>query len=166
MTKGEVFQSKFLAKEDVPNPVVATIANVKYETIKGKGRDEQKAVMEFAGNLKPMILNKGNWTRVEVLYGPESDEWLGKKIEIYVDPTVEFGGDIVGGLRLREPSKNGKAANYHETPLASVWTFDQAVAAVKEVGISKEQLIEALKKEGSAKWKADRDTPMVRRLIE
>ncbi len=31
----------------------------------------------------------------------DTDNWIGKQAVLYVDPDVEFGGNIVGGLRLR-----------------------------------------------------------------
>lgn len=167
MKRSDVFPSNWLAKEDIETPTVATIKAIDSVMMKENGKDKKKGFAEFDGDLKNMILNVTNWTTLEMLYGGESDDWVGKKIEIYVDPSVrDQFGKVVGGLRLRAPSANGKPANYLETPLAAVWTWEHAVAEVAKLGISKEALVDALKKEGSTKWKADRDTPLVQRLIE
>jgi hypothetical protein len=32
-----------------------------------------------------------------------TDDWIGKQIVLFVDPSVSFAGKIVGGIRLRAP---------------------------------------------------------------
>lgn len=104
MKMSEMFPSNYLKKEDVATPTRATIRNVIQDEISGDGGKELKAVLNFVGNLKPMILNRGNATTLEEAYGDDSDAWHGKTVEIYVDPSVMFGGKRVGGVRLRIPS--------------------------------------------------------------
>ncbi|GAF83248.1 unnamed protein product, partial [marine sediment metagenome] len=31
----------------------------------------------------------------------ETEEWIGKQIVLWADPTVSFGGKLVGGVRVR-----------------------------------------------------------------
>ncbi len=53
---------------------------------------------------KGMVLNKTNLKRIAFVTGSdETDDWGGKQVVLYTDPDVEFGGDIVGGLRIRKP---------------------------------------------------------------
>ncbi len=101
-----LFPSNFLKKEDIPYPTQATIRSVTQEEIKGDNGNELKATINFVGNLKPMVLNKGNAVILEEAYGDDSDDWHGKTVEIYVDPNVMFGGKRVGGIRLRVPAPN------------------------------------------------------------
>jgi hypothetical protein len=45
-----------------------------------------------------------NTTTIRVLekaFGSHSDDWMGQKATLYVDPNVSFRGQVVGGLRLR-----------------------------------------------------------------
>ena len=161
MTRGQAFPSKYLSKDDVPAPVVATIGEVRIEVLKGgEHGDENKAVMHFAANqLKPMILNQGNWMTLEDRYGAESDGWRGKQIEVYVDPNVMFGSKRVGGLRLRAPMAVLNGAH------GALWTFDTAVLEASKVGLGRGEVIAAVKKSGGLGWSALRDTPIIQTLI-
>ena len=102
-----------MSKDDIPSPTIGTIARVVNETL-GQGDDQEvKPVMYFsAGITKPMVINNTNWMNVEAVYGDESDNWTGNQIEVWVDPSVAFGGKRIGGLRLRVPqSSELKSAN-------------------------------------------------------
>ncbi len=101
MKRSDAFPSRYISKDDVMNPITATIDTVRFDTIKGDNGDEDKPVVYFRDGVKPMILNNTNWMAIEDAYGPESDAWTGKAIEMYCDPGVMFGGKRVGGVRVR-----------------------------------------------------------------
>ena len=107
MKRSDAFPTKYMSKDDVKSPVTGIIARVVNETL-GQGDDQEiKPVMYFSsGPEKPMVVNATNWMSVEAIYGDESDNWTGKPIEIWVDPSVSFGGKRIGGLRLRAPSNH------------------------------------------------------------
>jgi hypothetical protein len=162
MKRSQVFPSTYLGKDDVPQPFTATVGVVRLETIKGDGGEEEKPVLHFTGEQqKPMILNSTNWSILEEAYGEESDGWQGKPVEVYVDPGVMFAGRRVGGVRLRIPSPFAGLF----APTNGVWTMEQAVAECAKVGISRQQLADALKAEGKTGWLPSRDTPAVQQLI-
>ena len=94
--------SRFLCQADVPSPILVTIANVTAEKLKSAKGEQQKFILHFTAG-KPMVLNPLNRGRLIRAYGDESDHWRGKPVEVYVDPDVEMGGEIVGGIRLRIP---------------------------------------------------------------
>jgi hypothetical protein len=48
-----------------------------------------------------MVLNTTTIRVLEKAFGPDSDDWAGKKVVLYTDPNVSFKGQVVGGLRLR-----------------------------------------------------------------
>ncbi len=99
-TKGT---SRFLAQEDIPEEgIVAIIAEVRLETLKSNRGDEEKYVLYFTTG-KPMVFNVVNRKTVVAAYGDDSDAWQGKPLEIYVNPDVTMGADVVGGIRLRIP---------------------------------------------------------------
>jgi hypothetical protein len=50
-----------------------------------------------------MVLNITTIRVLEAAYGGDTDQWVGNKVMVYVDPNVSFGGKVVGGLRLRTP---------------------------------------------------------------
>lgn len=105
MNLDDLFPSKFLSQNDVPQPIVLTIARLTQEEMKDKGATSKKPVVYFVEGMKPWILNKGNAKRIAALHGSDIAAWTGKRIEVYTDPMVEFAGEVVGGLRVRAPSQ-------------------------------------------------------------
>ena len=104
-------KSKYLKKEEVETPVLATIQAVKKEDLAMAGQKEDlNWVLYFEENIKPMVCNITNCRRVARINGSgDIEDWPGTKIVIYNDPDVEFGGKITGGVRIRKP-KDGYAA--------------------------------------------------------
>lgn len=106
--------SKFLRKEDFEEDRVMTIRGVKLEDMPGDD-NQQKWVLYFREDAKGMALNMTSIRVLEKAFGDDSDMWVGKKVMLYVDPNVSFGGRVVGGLRLRTP-KGQVAAPKQEAP--------------------------------------------------
>lgn len=104
----EMIQSKFLRKEDFDEDRVLTIKTVKLEDMPGDSGD-QKWVLYFREEAKGMALNVTTIRVLENAFGDDSDKWIGKKVKVYVDPNVSFGGKVVGGLRLLPPRKQAEA---------------------------------------------------------
>jgi hypothetical protein len=96
----DMIQSKFLRKEDVDDELVVTMRAVKLEEMPGDGREE-RWVLYFKELAKGLVLNATMIRVLEKNYGQHSDDWTGRKATLFVDETVQFKGQIVGGLRLR-----------------------------------------------------------------
>lgn len=100
----KVFQpSTFLKHEDLDGQDwVVTIKHVSMEPIKSQdGKEKDKFILHF-NECKPLVLNKTNMTTLIKLFKTnESDEWVGKKITLYVKDDVEFGGELVSAVRIR-----------------------------------------------------------------
>lgn len=96
--------SRYLSKTDVgEDGLVLTIKSFRMETLKSDDGDEDKMVMHFAENVKPMVVNRTNAQLIGVATGAKNvGESKGKQIVVYNDPTVGFGGKITGGLRIRK----------------------------------------------------------------
>ena len=59
---------------------------------------ELKPVLHFAEDVKPLVLNWTNLEAIAEICGSyESDDWIGKKIVLYKDDTITFGGKQTGG---------------------------------------------------------------------
>ena len=99
-----------MGKDDVSSPVIATIDKVVGEMVGQGAEAEERRVAHFREkNVKPLIINSGNWQVIEAISGqPDDENWGGTVVEIYVDPNVSFGGKRVGGLRVRESSKTAQ----------------------------------------------------------
>jgi hypothetical protein len=102
-------QSKFLTRADVGRGVLATIREVIQENVAKEGApEEMKYCLVFEELDKPMVLNSTNGQIIAVVTGSEdTDNWAGKKIVLYDDPNVSFGGKLVGGIRCRAPRPQG-----------------------------------------------------------
>jgi len=100
-------ESKYLSKEDVPEEGVdLTVRGFKRETLKGDQGDEEKTILYFTEeHYKPLVLNRTNASRLALVTGAKTaGEARGKKVNVYHDPMIEFGGKLVGGVRLRKPT--------------------------------------------------------------
>jgi len=108
----EMIQSKFLRKEDFEEDRVMTIRGLKLEDMPGDD-GTQKWVLYFQEDAKGMALNVTTIRVLEAAFGDHSDMWIGKKVKVYVDPNVSFGGKVVGGLRLMPPRGAKAGKNIH-----------------------------------------------------
>ncbi len=101
----EAFPPRFMSKEDVTKPRVLTIELVVMEEVESEDGRVEKPVCYFSEkDSKPLILNKTNAEVLRELYGDETEEWVGKQIEVYFDPSIRFGTRKTGGIRVRKPS--------------------------------------------------------------
>ena len=143
----------------------ATIDTVTMETL-GQGLDaEVKPVLHFSGDVKAMALNVSNSTIIEEAYGPESDDWKGKIVELFRDPNVMMGSKRVGGLRVRIP--NAKPAPTAETRVAvdGAYPWKQVVADAAAAGMSEAALKEALKSAGLNGYSPTADAGTARSIV-
>jgi hypothetical protein len=67
--------------------------------------DERKLVARFRGKTKGLVLNDTNLEALEAAFGPDSDDAIDGQIVAYVDPDVRYGGQRVGGVRIKLPKK-------------------------------------------------------------
>ena len=107
-------ESKYLTKNDVgEDGVILTIKGFKRETLKSDEGDEEKTVMYFEEDYKPMILNRTNAQLLPICTGAaNAGQARGRQIVVYNDPTVGFGGRITGGVRLKKVPGPPKAVNH------------------------------------------------------
>ena len=153
LTMGKAFQSNFLSKDDCPT--TATINKVDFEMVGGEDTGKERKVVIHSTDFpmlpdnthKMFILNKSNWINIEEAYGPDTDTWIGQRIELYVDPSIMYGGKRVGGVRVRIPS--GVTIPSPNLPqVGNVWSWQQACEAAVAAGISIDQLKAELKSMG------------------
>jgi hypothetical protein len=104
-------KSNFLKKEDVTPPVLAVIESVDQQNVAMEGAPQElRWCVHFKDVEKPMVLNSTNAQLIaKILGSDETDNWLGKKIVLFNDPSISFGGKLVGGIRVRAPKAAAKA---------------------------------------------------------
>jgi hypothetical protein len=99
--------SKFLKKEDVGEGALVTIRGVSQENVAKEGAEiEMRYVLHVEEYEKPMVLNSTNGQLIAQITGISDNievGWRGWKIVLYNDPSVSFGGKLMGGIRVRAP---------------------------------------------------------------
>lgn len=65
--------------------------------------------LRFVGKDKELGLNATHIKVLKALFGPNTGDWFGRKVALYVDPHVEAFGEIKPAVRIRvkriEPAK-------------------------------------------------------------
>lgn len=99
-----LYPTEFLAwPEFKGKDVTLTIKSVSVDElpIAGSSKKEKRPVVRFVETEKKWIMNKTCAKAIAVLYGPNCNAWVTKKVTLYPDPDVRFGKDVVGGIRVR-----------------------------------------------------------------
>jgi hypothetical protein len=102
MKIGDMIESKYLKQSDIEEPVTVTLQSLKKVNV---ARDDEEPdyrwTAKFQEFAKPMVLNVTNLKRFAKAHGDDTENWMGQQVQLYVDPDIEFGGNVVGGLRIR-----------------------------------------------------------------
>lgn len=98
-------ESKYLKKEDVGDGILVTIKSLDNQNVAPDNQEpENKYLLHFVEDIKPFVLN---WTNIQLIAkaceSEDTDDWKGKKIVLYNDPSVSFGNKLTGGIRVRAP---------------------------------------------------------------
>jgi len=103
MNISELKESKYLAKHDVEPSMTVTIKGLTRENLAMEGKEPDfKYIIHFVEEIKPMVLNQTNGKLIAyVLKSDETDDWKGKQIILWNDPTVSFGSEMTGGIRVK-----------------------------------------------------------------
>lgn len=122
MNISQLKQSKFLTRADVGQGILVTIQDIFQENVAKEGApEEQRWCLSFVEAEKPMVLNSTNGQLIaQITKSDETDSWKGHKVVLYDDPSVSFGGKLVGGIRVRAPRGQAaaKAAPAKPSPVA------------------------------------------------
>lgn len=101
----DVFGGNSLKAADIqgrePTVVIAKVEAKEFTSAKGSQR---KLVIHFHGAKKVLICNKTNANRIAFMHGKDYALWVGKKITLFVDPFVEFAGEITSAIRVKPPA--------------------------------------------------------------
>lgn len=93
----DMFPGSYLKAGDLAGKTVRLwIDDVRNEVV----GDTDKWVLYFRDKQKGLVLNKTNAGLIAAMYGPDTDEWIGKEIKIYPAKT-SFNGQMVDCVRVR-----------------------------------------------------------------
>ena len=97
MNTNDMFPSNYIKASDMQGQARRLIMDhVESEEI----GEDIKPILYFQGAKKGLVLNKTNANLIASTYGPETDGWTGKEIELFPTQT-EFKGQTVDCLRVR-----------------------------------------------------------------
>ena len=117
---GEMKNSRFLTQHDVgEDGRVVTVQSVDQQNVAPENQPkEMKWVMHFEEEwAKPLVLNRINTElAAKILKSDDTDHWSGKQIVAYQDPTISYGGQLKGGIRLRAVRPSDKADDVEDAP--------------------------------------------------
>jgi hypothetical protein len=120
--------STWLGQWDLPGrDVIVTIAKVaKYrpERVQSKRMPDgsyqpepnKKLAISFVGKKKAWLAGPVSLKAIAAMFGPEIEAWEGRAVALYVDADVAFGGQVVGGIRVR-PTPPKSSAKPSTDPL-------------------------------------------------
>ena len=119
--------STYLTQRDIENlsakDRLVTVDHVETERV-GEEKD-LKIVTYFVTLDKGLVTNITNCEILSEISGsPNTDNWPGADVEIYVNPDVGFGGKRTGGIRLRPIPTKGSQSVEEE--------YDEAMAFGEE----------------------------------
>ena len=104
----------YIKKRDLEDgPLLLTIASVDKVTFEARNGKpaESKWTLTFACDpIRKFSLNKINLSLTAKGYGKRTGNWIGQPIELYLDETVSFGGELIGGIRVRVPKLSQRPA--------------------------------------------------------
>ena len=103
MKTSKMKESKFLTKDDVMPPLLVTMGTVERVNVALPGADEEwKWALHFDELDKPLLLNQTNINLINAATSTDdTDDWVGKKIVLYNDPSIMYKGEVKGGVRVR-----------------------------------------------------------------
>ncbi len=104
MRVSDLKNSRFLTQNDCEPAIVVTISHAERQNVAPPDAEpDNKYCLHFKEpDVKPHVLNVTNGKMIEKLLGSDdSDDWIGKQVVLYRDDSVSFGGNLVGGIRVR-----------------------------------------------------------------
>jgi hypothetical protein len=90
------FRPKIVRKKRLPNGAF-------------EAERQKRLRISFAGKRKAWLAGPVSQVTIAEMYGPLIEDWIGKKITLYVDPDVTMGRKRVGGIRVENRSPKGPA---------------------------------------------------------
>ena len=105
MNIDSAFPSTYVKASDLGGkPARVVIRSVAMETV----GSEQKPIMYFEKREKGMVLNRTNANTISMVYGTNTDDWVGGEVELFT-AMVDFQGRSVEAIRVRIPPRKPAA---------------------------------------------------------
>ena len=105
MNRNDLFPSRYFKASDLSGkPLAVVIEGAALEKLQDmKGGTVDKLVITFLKQQKKFVVNKTNFETIADAYGDETDDWAGKRLELY-PTTARVGPRTVDAVRVRAPA--------------------------------------------------------------
>lgn len=96
-------EGDFIGTDNKYREYELTISAVTMDELQLPGRSEKKSkvVLAFEGRKKRLVCNKTNVVAIKSHYGKHVKDWIGKSVTVFYNPSVKFGRETVGGVRIK-----------------------------------------------------------------
>ena len=133
-----------------------------------RGTSEQPVQIHLAEFPRPWRPGKSMRRVLVAAWGPDAAVYVGRKITLYCDPNVKFGGERVGGTRISHMSHLPKGKRISVPLLISrgkstMWTVEPLAETASPTEPTAEQIAKADREQLAAWWRAH---PGLRKQIE
>lgn len=133
-----------------------------------RGTAEQPVQIHLAEFPRPWRPGKSMRRVLVAAWGPDASVYVGRKITLYCDPDVKFGGERVGGTRISHMSHLPKGKRISVPLLISrgkstMWTVEPLTEPATPAEPTAEQIAKADREQLAAWWRAH---PGLRKKIE
>lgn len=89
--------------------------------VKVSGKTGNHNILYFKEKVKPLVLNAGNAKALSKLSESSFvEDWKDLRIQLFIDHSAKFAGQIVGGVRIRDKAPAEKP-KYSLTPGCEKW---------------------------------------------
>jgi len=97
----EYYDSEYLKGDALPpEGRTFTITDKSRDEVEGKDGKEHKLALTLTGGVR-FLVNVTNATYMARLFGSiYPADWVGRAVTLQFDPTIKFGSDTVGGIRV------------------------------------------------------------------
>ena len=123
--------SEYLGAWDFPQDRIGTIVKVEGVTLPGNGviKANHKPILHLKGTEKKLIVNATIGKTIAGMYGPNTDDWVGKRITLYATTCNSKGGQVVDCVRVRPTVPKTAGAPIPSQPVDEAMRAKQLAAA-------------------------------------
>ena len=102
--KTRKFVSEYIKSKDIKAPVTVTMISVEQRSFDDPEKKAKRDVLVvfFKELDQGVVLSKASLKQIiDITGSDETDDWIGKKIVLFNDETVQYMGKRIGGLRFK-----------------------------------------------------------------
>jgi hypothetical protein len=110
MNVNDIYGGDWLKSEHLQGDTNVTVEGC---TVHEMGEEKRKQlVLSFRDQSKQLGLNKTNAETMSSMFGTETNDWISKKVCLWVDENVYLNGKRVCGVRIKSAQEEGNGTPF------------------------------------------------------